>query len=75
MKPEPIYRIPANAACRNPNNWSVPSSLCRTCIYLFLLEPFCKTVWKSKYTGGGIAECDGFELETKIDKSKPFVLY
>ena len=34
-----------------------------------------KTVWKSKYTGGGIAECDGFELETKIDKSKPFVLY
>jgi hypothetical protein len=37
-KPEPAFRIPANAEIRNPANWFSPSSLCRTCIYQFLQE-------------------------------------
>jgi hypothetical protein len=64
-KPEPAFRIPANAEIRNPANWFSPSSLCRTCIYQFLQEPFCKTVTKSgKYW---IELCSGYERETQIN--------
>jgi hypothetical protein len=55
-KPKPILWIPANAEARNPITWFNPHSLCRTCIYQFLQEPFCETTIK-----------EGYERETQID--------
>lgn len=63
-KPEPILRIPANAESRKVINWYNPDSLCRTCIYQFLQEPFCETVSREgKY---GPTWCSGYEKETII---------
>jgi hypothetical protein len=68
-KPIPILWIPSNAEARNPASWHKPNSLCRTCIFQFLQEPFCETVEKLKRKAGGIAECDGYERETKTDET------
>jgi trans-2-enoyl-CoA reductase len=67
IKPKPVLWIPANAEARNPDTWANSESLCRTCIYQFLGEPFCKTVYKEGKWG--ITKCDGYEKETGIDSS------
>lgn len=70
MKPQPVFWIPANAPARNPACWFNPDSLCRTCIYQFLQEPFCATVNRQ-----GPTSCDGYELEIKIDTNNPLPSY
>jgi hypothetical protein len=64
IKPEPLLRIPANAATRDPEHWANPDSLCRTCVYQFLQEPFCDTV--KREGRGGTTKCSGYELETMV---------
>ena len=71
--PKPIVWIPANASSRNPEYWFAPYSLCRTCIYQFLQEPYCDTVCRSRNLG--IIQCDGYEREKKIDTSNPLPSY
>ncbi len=63
MKPKPKFWIPANADARKPRYWYNPDSLCRTCIYQFLQEPFCGFVRKKGKCG--ITNCDGYELEAE----------
>lgn len=73
MKPEPVFHIPANAACRNPKYWYEPNSLCRSCRYQYMQEPYCDTV--HKIADVGIIECDGYERERTIDPSSPLPSY
>jgi hypothetical protein len=73
---KPVLWIPANATGRNPTCWHNPDSLCRTCVFQFLQEPFCETVQKYRYAKrNGIVECDGYEREIEIDKSNPLPSY
>lgn len=66
MKPEPVLFIPVDAVCRNPCYWYNPESLCRTCVYQFLQEPFCDIVQKKgRY---GPIQCSGYTEETRRDK-------
>jgi hypothetical protein len=68
-KPEPIYFIPADAPARNQGSWHAPNSLCRTCVFQFLQEPYCDTVYKTGKIG--VVQCDGYELETRVNKKSP----
>jgi hypothetical protein len=72
-KSKPVLWIPANAPCRNPCYWYDPDSLCRTCIYQFLQEPYCDSVLKSGKRG--ISQCDGFKLETATDSANALPSY
>lgn len=60
-KPRPKVWIPANAQVRNPAYWNNPDSLCRTCVYLCMQEPFCKTV--DREGRAGTVRCSGYERE------------
>jgi hypothetical protein len=64
--PKPKYFIPANAEARNPLHWYNPESLCRSCKYVYLQEPYCKVV--SKIAKEGVSFCEGYTLETKAER-------
>jgi hypothetical protein len=70
---KPVYFIPANAPARDPDCWHAPNSLCRTCVFQFLLEPYCDTV--HKIVKFGIIQCEGYVLETRVDLNIPLPSY
>lgn len=74
MKPKPVYFIPADAPIRKDCSWYNPHSLCRTCVYNHLQEPYCKTVKLEGFRDGGISWCEGYEEETMLTGRVSFIV-